>query len=214
MGTAFAKWSFVGVICALGIIACSGGSTDNSGGGGSGGDDAGAGPTVDGGNCGRLTKPCVSGAGCKTTQDCVKGDVCTGSVCSVPAASCMDGVKDGDETDMDCGGSCVPCADGKACGAPADCANANCIGGTCSAPSCTDKIQNGTETGVDCGGSCTAKCADGSGCKTGADCANGSCGAMNVCLAPSCMDKVKNGTETGVDCGGHARPSAILGRAA
>ncbi len=200
MGTAFAKWSFVGVICALGIVACSGGSTDNGGSGG--GDDAGAGPTVDGGNCGRLTTPCVTGAGCKTTQDCQKGDVCTGAVCSVPAASCMNGSKDGDETDVDCGGSCIPCTDGKACVAPTDCTNANCNASVCAAPSCTDKIQNGSETAVDCGGSCTTKCADGGGCKTGADCSNGSCGPMNTCLPPSCTDKAKNGTETGVDCGG------------
>ena len=47
--------------------------------------------------------------------------------------TCTDGVQNGDETGIDCGGSCPPC-DGGA--------------------TCTDGIQNGDETGVDCGGSC------------------------------------------------------------
>ena len=46
------------------------------------------------------------------------------------SASCFDGIKNGDETGIDCGGSCVAC------------------------PTCDDGIQNGDETGIDCGGSC------------------------------------------------------------
>lgn len=42
--------------------------------------------------------------------------------------SCFNGIKDGDETGVDCGGSCVPCA------------------------TCDDGIKNGQETGIDCGG--------------------------------------------------------------
>ena len=53
--------------------------------------------------------------------------------------TCNDGVQNGDETDVDCGGSSCP-----AC------------------PTCSDGIQNGDETGVDCGGSC-APC-NGGGC--------------------------------------------------
>lgn len=43
-------------------------------------------------------------------------------------ASCFNGIQDGDETGVDCGGSCAPC------------------------PTCDDGIQNGGETGIDCGG--------------------------------------------------------------
>ena len=43
-------------------------------------------------------------------------------------ASCFNGIQDGNETGVDCGGSCQPCA------------------------TCDDGIQNGNETGVDCGG--------------------------------------------------------------
>ncbi|WP_282162063.1 hypothetical protein [Ulvibacterium marinum] len=49
-------------------------------------------------------------------------------------SSCTDNVQNGDETGVDCGGSCPD-----ACTAD---------------PTCSDNIQNGDETGVDCGGSC------------------------------------------------------------
>ena len=49
-------------------------------------------------------------------------------------ASCFNGLKDGDETGVDCGGSCAPCA------------------------TCDDGIKNGDETGVDCGGSFCEPC--------------------------------------------------------
>ena len=56
------------------------------------------------------------------------------SACSGPD-SCHDGIQNGDETGVDCGGSlCEPC------------------------PTCSDNIQNGNETGVDCGGSVCEPC--------------------------------------------------------
>lgn len=54
---------------------------------------------------------------------------------AAPAPTCTDGVKNGAETGVDCGGSCAACAP---------------------AASCTDGVKNGAETGVDCGGSCAA----------------------------------------------------------
>ncbi len=194
------------------IAACSGGSSTNSNPDPTNTDgDAGVitTPTVDGGNCGRDTKPCPTGAACKTAQDCIKGDVCTNGVCNVPPASCSDGSKDGDETDLDCGGSCTPCVDGKTCTVPADCVDAVCTG-TCQGPSCTDKLVNGAETGVDCGGPTCPKCALAGGCKTGADCDSGVCGKDNLCAGPTSMDGVKNGTESDIDCGGTAPTNAPL----
>ena len=41
--------------------------------------------------------------------------------------SCSDNQKNGDETDVDCGGSCVPCAEGKGCTVGKDCASMSCI---------------------------------------------------------------------------------------
>lgn len=58
-----------------------------------------------------------------------------------PAPTCTDGVQNGDETGVDCGGpDCDPCE------VP---------------PTCDDGIQNGDETGVDCGGSSCAPCQTG-----------------------------------------------------
>lgn len=54
-----------------------------------------------------------------------------------PEPTCTDGVQNGDETGVDCGGTaCAPCPE----------------------PTCTDGIQNGDETGVDCGGTTCAPC--------------------------------------------------------
>jgi len=91
-----------------------------------------------------------------------------------PGPNCNDGVQNGNETGVDCGGDCAPCQP-----------TANC----------NDGIQNGNETGVDCGGSCapcqpTATCSDGiqNGNETGVDC-GGSCSACppvgGSCEAPS-----------------------------
>ena len=57
--------------------------------------------------------------------------------CTAPCGppSCSDGIQNGDETGVDCGGSSCP-----AC------------------PTCSDGVQNGDETGVDCGGSSCAPC--------------------------------------------------------
>jgi len=43
-------------------------------------------------------------------------------------ASCSDGVRNGSEADVDCGGPCLACADGKSCTGPQE-----CRGGVCSA---------------------------------------------------------------------------------
>ena len=114
--------------------------------------------------------------------------------------SCADGVKNGDETDVDCGGSCGVCAEGSACAAATDCASGYCGDGVCAAASCADTVLNGDETDVDCGGSCGA-CGDGGACTTAGDCQSGVC-TDALCAAPACDDTVINGTETAVDCGG------------
>ena len=44
---------------------------------------------------------------------------------------CSDAIQDGDETDLDCGGVCAPCAEGRRCLRPADCASALCANNRC-----------------------------------------------------------------------------------
>jgi hypothetical protein len=110
-------------------------------------------------------------------------------------------VKNGTETDIDCGGTCGPCGDTKGCALGKDCASGVCTGGKCQAATCTDVVRNGKETDVDCGGGVCAKCATGKGCGLASDCQSSVCLA-GLCLAPLCTDGVKNGTETDIDCGG------------
>ena len=46
--------------------------------------------------------------------------------------SCADGVRNGAETDTDCGGAvCAPCGGGRACLGPSDCRSGECTDGTC-----------------------------------------------------------------------------------
>jgi hypothetical protein len=126
------------------------------------------------------------------------------------AASCTDKAKNGDETDVDCGGSCPACGEGKVCAVPKDCLSSVCSKNICVAPpaTCTDKVKNGDETDIDCGGSCPA-CGEGKSCALPKDCVSNVC-SKNICVVPpaSCTDKVQNGTETDVDCGGSCPPCA------
>ena len=123
-------------------------------------------------------------------------------------ATPFDGLKNGDEEGVDCGGS-HPDAD------------------PCPPPTCYDGIQNGTETGVDCGdwdATCPEcpdpTCDDGiqnihieinpdlpAGyivvIETGIDCDNNPLTSCPDCPMPTCFDGIQNGTETGIDCGGN-----------
>ena len=94
-----------------------------------------------------------------------------------PAAepTCFDRARNGDETDVDCGGSCGGCAAGATCTAASDCQTASCDG-TCAAPSCSDGVHDGVETDVDCGSTCGG-CAVGQACWSSADCLGHQCGA-------------------------------------
>jgi hypothetical protein len=93
---------------------------------------------------------------CTTGSECPSG-VCTGGVCQAPTCSNM--VKNGDESDVDCGGSCgANCVTGNTCYVSGDCVSGVCAGGTCQAPTCSDGVQNGDEAGVDCGGSVCPAC--------------------------------------------------------
>lgn len=47
------------------------------------------------------------------------------------AASCSDGLKNCGESDVDCGGDCLGCEDGKSCGLVDDCLTGECVSNTC-----------------------------------------------------------------------------------
>lgn len=145
------------------------------------------------------------GGECTVGQDCKSG-VCTEGKCAEPTPT--DGVLNGDETDIDCGGATAPkCARGRGCKAPTDCDTNACVESKCTDPSHTDGTKNGNETGVDCGGpdADSPRCKEGEGCKASDDCL-GVCKEDKKCAAPSHTDKKKNLDETDVDCGGATAP--------
>ena len=85
-----------------------------------------------------------------------------------------DGVKNGDETDIDCGGALAPeCADGKDCSVAPTARASSAPPAKCAVPTATDGVKNGDETDVDCGGASTGAppCAVGKACAAHADCA-------------------------------------------
>jgi hypothetical protein len=79
--------------------------------------------------------------------------------------SCTDGIRNGDEADVDCGGAgCSPCPTSSRCTDDSDCATDHCAEGVCLDSTCDDGIRNGDEEGVDCGGTsgcpaCVERCA-------------------------------------------------------
>lgn len=130
---------------------------------------------------GTQSKKCIDINGCKANdyiryfwQDCTY----------IP--TCYDGIQNGDETGIDCGGSCKPCGtctDGilNNLEEEIDCGGPNCKG----CHNCEDGIQNYDEQGIDCGGEFCSACA-------------------------TCEDGIQNGDETGIDCGGSCKECAEI----
>jgi hypothetical protein len=139
---------------------------------------------------------------CIDNLDCSPIETCVNARC-IPN-TCANGMQDqGMESDVDCGGKCLPCASEKACFGDDDCASHVCKGMVCQAPTCEDNEANDGETDIDCGAVCKnpAKlCGEGKGCKSAADCENNVCWA-GACQAPTCTDGVQNQGEAGIDCG-------------
>lgn len=132
--------------------------------------------------------PCTQAGGkmCFDTDcvECVDPGDCASGVCTMQhtcgAATCTDMIKNGMESDTDCGGTCNLCANGKHCNSAADCVSSSCSGTFCQ-PSCTDLMKNQDETDTDCGGTSCGGCDLGKTCAAGADCLSGVCGPGNVC---------------------------------
>jgi hypothetical protein len=60
------------------------------------------------------------------------------AVCAFAEPSCHDCFRNGQETDVDCGGACAPCASGKACATDGDCESAHCLPGGCDTGPCCE----------------------------------------------------------------------------
>jgi len=232
-----AGWTrFAGVVVvAAWVAACSGGSGTSvsltSGDASSGVDGHATATTADSAVVPACNGACDAGAACKAGSDCTS-KTCQAGKCA--PASCTDGKQDGNETGVDCGGSCQGCPTGGGCVLGKDCAGLVCATGpvttpgagggpidcpagascTCQAPDCTDGLKNGAETGVDCGGGTCPACAVGGGCAVDTDCASSACDVVSKqCVADPCADHHKDGAETDVDCGGGTCPACAVNAA-
>ncbi len=98
------------------------------------------------------------------------------------AQSCYNKLRDGTETDTDCGGSCDACKDGRVCTQNKDCVSNNCQNGSCmpGGSSCTNGVKDGLESDTDCGGTVCSPCGAGRKCTTNSDCVNGNTCGMNT----------------------------------
>jgi cysteine-rich repeat protein len=160
-------------------------------------------PTASGTSCsdGGSGTLCDGNGAC---VECLQASDCSSSICEANkciAASCQDQVKNGEETDVDCGGKdCLTCDDLQTCVDGSDCKSSVCVGNICLVPTCTDGAKNGAETDQDCGGATCGPCDAGEACQTGTDCISGQCSG-SVCVA-TCSDNAQNQGETDIDCGG------------
>ncbi len=103
--------------------------------------------------------------------------------CTSLAPTCSDGVKNQDESGVDCGGTiCPPCSDFQTCNVGSDCTSGHCgveasrcatAATVCIPAHCFDGVQDGGEIGVDCGGFCPTACPAGTPCNSNCDCASG-----------------------------------------
>ena len=124
--------------------------------------------------------------GDRVCVECLNNEQCASLLCSAQGTclppTCVDGIENGDETAIDCGGSeCDACGAGSPCVGFGDCDSGVCAGGTCLAARCNDFVQNGDESGRDCGGPTCAPCDAGEGCFSVDDCSDGL-----ICLAGEC----------------------------
>ena len=144
-----------------------------------------------------------------TSQSVTFPDSCVVLMC-VAADPCIDGIKSGDETDVDCGGTlCAACDSGLACRLDTDCSLAGtCVSFQCS--SCADEMINGYESDVDCGGPTCGSCTPGQICRFDTDC-EGRCTNLQCAADSSCTDMMQNGSESDVDCGGGGCPACAVG---
>lgn len=121
---------------------------------------------------------------------CGGGDAPSGPL-EPEAPTCDDGLRNGSETDVDCGGDeCEPCGVGALCDAASDRESGECRAHRCVLPqSCDDGVGNQGETGIDCGGPNCEPCGDEGPCDRRSDCDSGLCVAGR-CAVPECGDGV------------------------
>ena len=184
---------------------------------------------------GNVCSACVIGKTCLLNRDCAAGSVCTtttstltvstpwgpatqqvtSSTCTATTGgSCVDGIKNGAETDVDCGGNvCSACNLGRTCSINTDCVS----GLTCSNGVCTSTTAPSPQI-VACAATATQNATlgdlNGDGIVTlvDAELLARIFYPQTGIYAPSCFNKIKDGNEQDIDCGticGNVCPSLV-----
>jgi len=178
-----------------------------------------------------LCLKCANKEQCVSGNDCVSGN-CNESVCVEPvvAETCFDEIKNQDETDVDCGGTCSGCVESFSCLVDSDCLSLNCVSGVCqpvtqtcfelggiicsSNETCTGSIQSSRNGDCCVGGVCeqvvvTCTVLGGVVCDVNETCigtveptADGLCCIGQCETSETCTDGIHNQNEIGIDCGG------------
>ena len=132
---------------------------------------------------------------------------------SLKPTNCSNSIKDLQESDIDCGGSCDLCAEDKACRENTDCFSGFCnANNVCTKPRCNDNVTNQDESDIDCGGNSCEKCANSKECNIDPDCSSDFC-SFGICKeAEMCSDGKLSGTESDIDCGGACPNKCNLGQ--
>ena len=143
-----------------------------------------------------LIGECGVGVTCTDDSEC-RSKYCNNisKTCALP--SCSDRVKNDEESDVDCGGTCTKCALNKACISQDDCESGYCAYKVCKeVDKCANGIRDALETGKDCGGPCrpcnTGKtCGRDIDCGEGLECKEGAC--VEITASPESTDKDGDG---------------------
>lgn len=113
------------------------------------------------------------GESCDADSECAS-NWCSEGVCT--EASCNDGLQNGFQTGIDCGGpNCDACEIGAQCKENSDCDSGYCDDGTCAENVCVNEEAN-------CGGPHCDACEDGLSCNVNSDCESRNC-EDGVCVA-------------------------------
>lgn len=153
--------------------AAASGGASSAGGSGAGGDSITAGGTGGGGSGGDGSGGAASTSTAHTTS--------AASTTGAPDESCLNGVRDGAETDVDCGGpDCLPCPPAGICDDANSCDSGVCDDGFCQPPACDDQVLNGSETDIDCGGDECAACPEVCDCAESESLSVLNCGSTTI----------------------------------
>jgi hypothetical protein len=165
---------------------------------------------------------CLPGEACLIDSDCTT-ELCVNGICEEDP--CADMMQNNDETDVDCGQSCVAdpndpmnlegkCDNGEGCLVDSDCTSNACDPNSLLCVDvCMNLEEDVAETDVDCGGACVVdpndpnnpdgKCDEGEGCLIDSDCVSNVCDPDNFVCLGLCENMQVDPGESDVDCGGN-----------